>query len=160
MGHAPRQHLLRIRRDDIGAGRIVGAIDAFVRVRLDVVEKRRQRGEMDVLVAPAADHAKGAGVQSQAHFGLGFAVEYVPVVDLPVRFLAPIVRVIASKERSERSAIALQRRADLLLLDADPLADVANVRLLAGVSLRGTWLSAGAINAMLEEIEAVITSGA
>ena len=51
--------------------------------------------------------------------------------------------------------IAPQRRADLLLLDADPLADVANVRLLAGVSLRGTWLSATTIDAMLEEIEVI-----
>ena len=49
----------------------------------------------------------------------------------------------------------MHQRADLLLLDADPLADVANVRLLAGVSLRGTWLSADAIDAMLEEIEAL-----
>ena len=56
--------------------------------------------------------------------------------------------------------IAPQQRADLLLLDADPLADVANVRRLAGVSLRGTWLSAAAIDAMLEEIEEGIASGA
>ncbi len=49
--------------------------------------------------------------------------------------------------------IALERRADLLLLDADPLADVANVRRLAGVSLRGTWHSAAAIDSMLGEIE-------
>ncbi len=56
--------------------------------------------------------------------------------------------------------LAPQRRADLLLLDANPLADVANLRLLAGVSLRGTWLSAAAIDAMLEEIEADIASGA
>jgi hypothetical protein len=46
--------------------------------------------------------------------------------------------------------IAQGRRADLLLLDADPLADIANARRIAGVVLRGRWLEPSAIDERLE----------
>jgi len=39
-------------------------------------------------------------------------------------------------------AVAIGRDADLLLLDANPLADIANTRRIHGVVLRGTWYSA------------------
>ncbi len=42
------------------------------------------------------------------------------------------------------------RRADLLLLDANPLEDVGNVEKIAGVILRGRWLSASDLNGLLE----------
>jgi imidazolonepropionase-like amidohydrolase len=45
-------------------------------------------------------------------------------------------------------------RADLVLLDADPLADVANVARRAGVMVRGRWLPEAEIQARLAEIEA------
>jgi len=40
----------------------------------------------------------------------------------------------------EAGTVDVGRRADLLLLDANPLADVANVRRLRGVVLRGSWI--------------------
>ena len=45
-------------------------------------------------------------------------------------------------------------RADLILLEADPLADVANVQKRAGVMLRGRWLPEAKIQAGLAEIAA------
>ena len=39
-----------------------------------------------------------------------------------------------------------------MLLDANPLVDIANTRRIAGVMLRGRWLSAGEIAAMLERL--------
>ncbi|HEX8154287.1 MAG TPA: amidohydrolase family protein [Thermoanaerobaculia bacterium] len=45
------------------------------------------------------------------------------------------------------------KRADLVLLDADPLKDVANVSKIAGVMVRGRWLSREALDARLEAIE-------
>lgn len=44
--------------------------------------------------------------------------------------------------------------ADLVLLDANPLDDVANVTRRAGVMIRGTWLAAATLEERLEEIAA------
>jgi imidazolonepropionase-like amidohydrolase len=45
-------------------------------------------------------------------------------------------------------------RADLILLDANPLAGVANVGRIAGVMVNGSWLSAAAIQRQLDMIAA------
>ncbi len=50
--------------------------------------------------------------------------------------------------------IAVGRRADLLLLDADPLADVANLQRIAGVMVRGRWVPRDEIRTRLEAIAA------
>jgi hypothetical protein len=44
------------------------------------------------------------------------------------------------------------KRADLILLDADPLGDVRNTTRRAGIMLGGKWLSQAAIDARLEAI--------
>ncbi|HSR50251.1 MAG TPA: amidohydrolase family protein [Acidobacteriota bacterium] len=44
------------------------------------------------------------------------------------------------------------RRADLLLLEANPLEDVAHVRQRAGVMVRGRWLSEAELQRRLEEL--------
>ncbi len=46
-------------------------------------------------------------------------------------------------------SIAPGKRADLLLLDADPLADISAVRQQAGVMVRGRWLSAAELTRMI-----------
>ena len=43
-------------------------------------------------------------------------------------------------------------RADLVLLDANPLQDVANLQKRAGVMVKGTWVSADEIRTGLEAI--------
>lgn len=50
--------------------------------------------------------------------------------------------------------IAVGRRADLLLLDADPLAHESNLQRIAGVMARGRWLGADEIRTGLEAIAA------
>ena len=50
--------------------------------------------------------------------------------------------------------IAVGRRADLLLLDADPLADIANLQRIAGVMARGRWVPQDEIRTRLEAIAA------
>ena len=51
------------------------------------------------------------------------------------------------------------KRADLVLLDADPLADIRNTTRRAGVMLRGRWLSQGEIEARLGEIAKSVGKG-
>ena len=46
------------------------------------------------------------------------------------------------------------KRADLILLEANPLEDIGNVSKIAGVMTRGKWLSRAAIDAGLKRIEA------
>jgi imidazolonepropionase-like amidohydrolase len=49
----------------------------------------------------------------------------------------------------ESGTVAVGRRADLVLLEADPLADIRNTRRIAGVMAGGRWLDAQAIEARL-----------
>ncbi|HEX8691081.1 MAG TPA: amidohydrolase family protein [Longimicrobium sp.] len=58
------------------------------------------------------------------------------------------------KNQDRVGTIAPGQRADLVLLDADPLADVRNVSRIAGVMVRGRWLPKSAIDARLEQIAA------
>lgn len=54
--------------------------------------------------------------------------------------------------------IAPGRRADLLLLEADPLVNVANVTKRAGVMLRGQWFTEDELHQMLEDLAASYTA--
>ena len=52
----------------------------------------------------------------------------------------------------QRGIVAVGQRADLVLLDANPLTDIANSRRIAGVMLRGRWFSQADIALTLEEL--------
>lgn len=52
----------------------------------------------------------------------------------------------------DRGTVEVGKRADLVLLDADPLADVANTRRIAGVMLDGRWLSGARLAAMMADL--------
>ena len=49
-------------------------------------------------------------------------------------------------------AITLGGRADLVLLDADPLADITNVSKIRGVMVQGRWLPKAELQRMLEAL--------
>jgi imidazolonepropionase-like amidohydrolase len=51
--------------------------------------------------------------------------------------------------------VEVGRRADLILLDANPLDDIANLQRRAGVMLRGRWLPEAELRARLETLAAV-----
>src|SRR5262249_694544 len=54
--------------------------------------------------------------------------------------------------QSEFGTVAAGARADLILLAANPLEDVANVRKRAGVMVRGRWLPEVRLRAMLDAL--------
>ncbi len=54
----------------------------------------------------------------------------------------------------EQGTVAVGKRADLVLLDANPLADVRNLRRLSGVAVGGRWLDAARLAALREEVAA------
>ena len=53
---------------------------------------------------------------------------------------------------AQTGTIANGKRADLILLDGDPLKDIANVGRQAGVMVRGRWLPRDEVQRMLEQI--------
>ncbi len=61
-------------------------------------------------------------------------------------------RAVGAADEFGRIAVGL--RADLILVAANPLADVGRVRELSGVMVRGRWLSKGTLERMLDEIAA------
>jgi imidazolonepropionase-like amidohydrolase len=52
----------------------------------------------------------------------------------------------------DRGTVAAGQKADLVLLDANPLENIANTRRIAGVMARGRWLSSEAIAKILQEL--------
>jgi imidazolonepropionase-like amidohydrolase len=54
--------------------------------------------------------------------------------------------------RENAGTIEVGKIADLVLLDADPLADIRNARQIAGVVLRGRWYNAPALKKMLDSM--------
>lgn len=66
----------------------------------------------------------------------------------PAEYIAEI-----TKSPRDFGTVEVGLRADLLLLDANPLASVANLSKRAGVMVRGRWLPEGELRRMLEEIE-------
>lgn len=52
----------------------------------------------------------------------------------------------------DRGAVEVGKRADLVLLDADPLLDIANTRRIAGVLVNGRYLSRAKLDAMMSDL--------
>lgn len=61
-------------------------------------------------------------------------------------------------ELDSAGTIATGKRADLVLLSADPLADIRNTRLIDGVVAAGVLLPRDRLDAMLTEVEAVMAA--
>jgi imidazolonepropionase-like amidohydrolase len=70
----------------------------------------------------------------------------------PWQVLAAGTRDVALHLDADAGTVEVGRRADLLLLEADPLADVASVQRRAGVMVNGRWLPAQELERRLAEI--------
>ena len=58
------------------------------------------------------------------------------------------------KARDAFGTVAPGHRADLVLLDLNPLADLSNIAKRSGVMVRGKWISESDIQARLQKIAA------
>jgi imidazolonepropionase-like amidohydrolase len=87
-------------------------------------------------------------------FGAGLHQELECLVDVgltPAEALRTATSNVARflHREHESGAIAVGRRADLVLLDASPLDDIRATRAIAGVMVRGRWLDRAALDALL-----------
>lgn len=55
-------------------------------------------------------------------------------------------------DAGDRGTVAVGQKGDLVLLDRNPLEDIAHTRRISGVMIRGRWVSRAAIAATLEEL--------
>jgi Amidohydrolase family len=62
-------------------------------------------------------------------------------------------------EEQQFGALEVGQSADLLLLDADPLADIQNTRKIRGVMAQGRWFDRMALDSLLREVEQAANSG-
>ena len=58
------------------------------------------------------------------------------------------------RRSQEFGTIEPGKRADLVLLEQNPLADISNSRKITGVAVRGRWLSSGELTAMMNDVPA------
>ncbi len=58
-----------------------------------------------------------------------------------------------SANPAHRGVVALGKRADLLLLDADPIADVANTRKIAAVVVGGCFVSRSELDQEMKALD-------
>ena len=52
----------------------------------------------------------------------------------------------------DRGTVEVGKRADLVLLDANPLANISNIRKIAGVFVNGRWLDRAALDALMADL--------
>lgn len=108
-------------------------------------------------------HARGAGLligtDAPVHylvFGASLHEEleqFVRAGLTPHQVLAIATREAARfvGEDDVWGTLATGRRADVLLLDADPLEDIANAQRIAGIVLRGRWLDRATLESRLDD---------
>jgi imidazolonepropionase-like amidohydrolase len=113
-------------------------------------------------------HAGGAGLllgsdAPQIYNVPGFSThrELASLVEAgltPFQALEPGTRNVAAffGTENETGTVATGKRADLVLLDADPLADIGNTARLAGVMVRGRWLPRSEIDRRLAQVAAAV----
>ncbi|MFT3893623.1 MAG: amidohydrolase family protein [Anaerolineales bacterium] len=109
-------------------------------------------------------HKAGVGIllgtdAAQAYHLPGFSIheELAVLVEAglsPYEALSAGTRnaAIALGKENEFGLVAEGQRADLLVLDANPLVDVTNTDLRAGVMLRGHWYGSDELETMLDEL--------
>jgi imidazolonepropionase-like amidohydrolase len=91
----------------------------------------------------------------------GFSFQEELALHLDADFTRAEILRIASRDAArflhlqyEFGAVAPGMRADLLLLDQDPEADLASLRHLAGVMASGRWYDAATLSRLLDEAAA------
>ncbi|HEX9268714.1 MAG TPA: amidohydrolase family protein, partial [Candidatus Limnocylindria bacterium] len=101
-----------------------------------------------------------AGTDSGVHFIFNGASLHEELEELVTAGLTPHEALVVGSrnaaeflgEADDWGTVAAGRRADLVVLTADPTSDIRNTRRIDGVMVRGRWLSRSELDAMLERV--------
>ena len=107
------------------------------------------------------------GTDTPQHFMVAGAASHEELGELVAAGLTPFEALCAATRNAAEylggaedwGTVAVGKQADLLLVDGDPLRDVANARKIAGVLLRGRWLPRSMLDATLDEVALTEQSG-
>jgi imidazolonepropionase-like amidohydrolase len=128
----------------------VAARRQFVQKELDVVKAMNKAG---VQFMAGTDTAAAVAVLpgSSLHTELEYFVEagLTPAESLRTATLNPAIFL---GQEADRGTVAKGKIADLVLLDANPLADIHNTRRISAVILNGRLLDRSALDAMLSKV--------
>jgi imidazolonepropionase-like amidohydrolase len=96
---------------------------------------------------------------SALHDELGYLVA-AGLTPLEALQAATVVPAEYAHREKDFGAIAAGRVADLVLLDGNPLADIAQVRAVRGVAFNGRYFDRAALDAILAEVRTAAAGGA
>jgi imidazolonepropionase-like amidohydrolase len=160
MRYAPRKaveawssQVAGIRREEGGDGT---GLPQYLAYRRQLVRALQKAG------APIVASSDSPQLFMVAGFALHREIQALAAAGLtPFQALSAATRTPAEwlGQQNEIGTIAVGRRADLVLLDADPLADVAAASRPAGVMLRGRWLPASELRSTLDGVERALGNG-
>ncbi len=129
-----------------------GALPGYLAVR-DSFAVALYRAGARLLVsadAPQIFLVTGFGTHQEMQAMAQAGIPTYPILEAATRNAAEYLR------RKDAGIIAAGRRADLVLLDANPLTDIANASRIRGVMVSGKWLDRPTLDQMLREVERAV----
>ncbi len=127
------------------------AAERFVALRRELIRRMHAAGVPILLASDAPQVFNVPGDSALAELAL-YGEIGLPPMDALATGTANVARFFGQADRFGRLREGLE--ADLLLLSADPRADLSNVRRLEGVMLRGRWLPRAELDALLDAVAA------
>lgn len=124
---------------------------AFIALRRDIIRRLHAAGVPFLLGSDAPQLWNVPGFSAHRELAALVAAGLTPYEALHTGTVA-VARFLGEEGRA--GVVRAGARADLVLLDANPLADVANSLRIAGVMLNGRWIGAEERQRMLEELAA------
>jgi imidazolonepropionase-like amidohydrolase len=123
--------------------------DRFMEVRRQILRELHRAGAPLLLGsdAPQVFNVPGFAIHQEMQSLVDAGIPPYAVLESGTRNVARFFGIEA-----EAGTVETGKRADLILLSANPLEDIRNVRRLAGVMIGGRWLPRAEIDRRLEEI--------
>lgn len=125
--------------------------DRFIRLRRELLLQMHAAGVPILLASDAPQLFNIPGDSALAELEL-YGEMGIPALDALATGTVNVARFFRQEDRFGRLREGLE--ADILLLGADPRADLGNVRKLDGVMIRGRWLPRAELDALLDGVAA------